>query len=74
MTVTVNANQHVSKTVINHATNMAKTRQTEVVIFGSKVANQQKHMVVTKDQWDKCGNKDELEFVTIIDRNGQFID
>ncbi len=73
MTITIN-NQNVSKAVLNHATEMARTRQTRVVIFGSKTGDEIQHMVVTERTWENCSNKEELTFVTYIDEQGDFVD
>ena len=74
MTMVIN-NQSVKKTVLNFAIKMAKDSQITVVIYGSKTdAGEMRHMVATQMQWDNCSNKDELVFVTKIDKEGNFID
>jgi hypothetical protein len=74
MTMTIN-NQSVKKTVLNFAIKMARKSQITVVIYGSKTdAGVMNHMVSTQMQWDNCSNKNELVFVTKIDKEGNFID
>ncbi len=73
MTMTINQ-QNVSKAVINHAITIAKEKETEVVIFGSMVGNVTRHLVVTIAEWEACDNTDELNLVTKIDSNGNFVD
>lgn len=73
MTVTVN-NQSVSKTVISHAVQRAIRDGITVVIYGTEIADTTRHLVATAAQWEACINKDELKFVTKIDKDGNFID
>jgi hypothetical protein len=73
MTLTIN-NQQVSKAVINHATQMARSEVTEVVIFSMMLGEEKKHLVATAAEFDGCDNKDELNVVTRIDRDGNFVD
>ena len=74
MTMTIN-NSNVAKTVLNHAVKMAKDNQITVVIYGSENGKgEMKHMVATQMQWDNCSNKDEITFVTKIDKDGNFVD
>lgn len=77
MTITIN-NQSVSKTVLNHAVAMAIRDGITVVVFGSEVDNggikKIKHLVISEKTWNACDNKDELIFVTKINKDGNYID
>jgi hypothetical protein len=73
MTLTIN-NHNVKKAVINLATQTARTKGVEVVIFGVMRNNVMNYLMATAKEFEGCDNKDELKIVTRVDRDGNFVD
>jgi sensor histidine kinase regulating citrate/malate metabolism len=73
MTIT-KVNQSVKNTIRNKAAKKAKETGENVVVYEATVGKQKVQMITTVSMFEKCPNRNDVEFIAVIDENGNYVD
>ena len=72
--MTISSNTEISTDAIHRATRMAQQTGQNVVVYKAKVAKRITEICVVKKVWDKAQDKAGIQFLAIIDANGNYVD
>jgi hypothetical protein len=72
--MTTKTNVEVSSDALHRATKMAQQMKQNVVVFKSKLGKKDTEFCTAQKVWDDSEEKQDVEFLAIIDANGNYVD
>lgn len=73
MTIT-KVNKSVKNTIRNKAASKAKETGEHSVVYEAIIGKKKVQMITTVSQFEKCPNRNDVEFIAVIDENGNYVD
>lgn len=71
---TKQTNKSVSGNGISKASQLARNANENIVVYKAKATKVVTELFATVSQFESCQQKDGIEFLAVIDSNGDFVD